>query len=154
MIQVVACALQSARSAGDREPAILTKRSLAEWRQVIEIEIHVVGDVEIEIAIVVVVAEGSAGSPASRIADASLGGHIGEGPVAIVVIQHGAVEIRDVQVFFSIVVVVAYRGSESPAAVADSGLSRHIGECAVVIVVVELAGVALAGFQIFDEWNR
>ncbi len=151
MIQAVASALQSAWPAGDWNSAILAKRPLPKFRQVIEIEVHVVRHVKIEIAVVVVIAERGARAPPSCVADTGPCGHIGEGAVAVVVIQNRAVEVGNVKVFMTIVVVVADGHAESPAAVVDSRLGRYIGEGAVVIVTVQLAGMAFARLQIFDR---
>ena len=84
----------------------------------LEIQIHIAGDVEIEITIVVVVAKCSAGSPMPRIPDIRLRRYIGESTVAIVVVKNGAIEVGDVQIFPAVIIVVTHGRAKSPATVA------------------------------------
>src|SRR6266851_4921723 len=151
VIQAVASALQSAWPAGDWNSAILTKRPLPKFRQVIEIEVHVVRHVKIEIAVVVVIAESGAGPPMPQIADTRFSRYICECAVVVVVIQHGAIEISYIEIFPAVVVIVAYGRAKSPATMGKPRLGGHIGEGAVVIVTVQLAGMAFARLQIFDR---
>ncbi len=122
VVKAVAATLESPRSTGDGESAIGTKRTLTGFREMIQVEIDIVGDVEVEIAIVVVIAEGRAGAPAPRVADASFCGHIGKGAVAVVVIQNRAVEVGNVKVFMTIVIIVSHGDAESPTTVVESRL--------------------------------
>ena len=124
---------------------------MTECRKILQVEVHVVGHVEIEIAVVVVVTESRAGAPVSRISHSSFLGDIGERSVVIIVVEHGAIEIGDVEVFPAIVVVVADGHSEAPSAMPDARLGADVGESAVVIVVVKLAGMALAGAHVFQR---
>ena len=70
-VERVAVAGQSARAALHGDALELAGLVLAELRQVVEVEVDVVGDEQIEIAVVVVVDERRAGGPA-RVADAGL----------------------------------------------------------------------------------
>ena len=117
----------------------------------IEIKVHVVGHVEVEVAVVVVVAKGRAGAPASGVSYARFRGHIGERSVVVVVVKHPAIEISDVEVFPAVIVVIADGDAEAPAAMRDSGLRADVGESSVMIVVVELAGMALARAYIVER---
>ena len=116
----------------------------------VEIDIDVIGNIQIKVAIVVVVAEGRAGSPAAGIAHASLRCDIGKRAVVIVAVENSAIEIGNVKIFPAVVVVVADGYAESPAAMCDSGFRRHVMERAIVIIAVKLAGMAFAGVNIFD----
>ena len=60
----------------------------SEGRQAVQVEVHVIRDVEIEFAVVVVVAECGAGAPAASIVDACFGGDIGEAAVMIIVVEN------------------------------------------------------------------
>ena len=117
----------------------------------IEIKVHVVRDVEIEVAIIVVVAEGGAGPPAPQIANTRFSGYVRERAVVVVVIKHGPIEISYVEIFPAVVVILACGRPKSPAAVVDSRLGRYIGEGAVVIVTVKLAGMTFSRSQIFER---
>ncbi len=117
----------------------------------VEIDVDVVGYVEIEIAVIVIVAERRAGPPASGISNARLGRDIGKRSVVIVVIEDSAVEISNVKIFPAIVVVVADGYAESPAAVRESRFRRHVTERAIVIIAVKLARMAFAGVHILDR---
>ena len=150
MIKPVSRSLQTARSAGDGNPAILAERTAAKFRKVIQIEFHVVGDIKIKVSVVVVVAESSAGAPASAIAHARLRRYIRERPIAIVAIQDSAIEIGNIKIFIAVVVVVANGHSETPSTVSQSRLCADVDKCTVMIVAIKLAGVALAGANVFQ----
>src|SRR5437660_12285799 len=68
VIETIARALQTSGPALHRYTFELASASFAELRQIIHIEIYIVGDEEIELAIVIVIDESSAGGP-TRIAD-------------------------------------------------------------------------------------
>ncbi len=61
MEERVACAFQAARSALHVDAAILAVGSAAEARQIVEMEVDVVGDHQIDEAVAIIVAEGRAG---------------------------------------------------------------------------------------------
>ncbi len=65
--------------------------------------------------------------------------------------QHRPVEIGDVEVFPSVVVIIADCGAESPAATVQASFAGNIGEGSVVVVAVELAGMAFPRAQIFER---
>ena len=78
VVKTIARALQPARPAIYRDSAILTEHAVAELRQVVDIQVDIVRDIEIEVAIVVVVAEGRAGPPAIGVGDAGFRGDVAE----------------------------------------------------------------------------
>ena len=118
MIQTIASALQPAWTAGNRNAAVLTERTFAKLGQVLEVQVHIVGHVEIEITIVIVVSKCSAGSPVPGIPDVRPGRHIGESSVAIIVVKNGAIKVSDIKIFPAVIVVVPHRRAKSPATVA------------------------------------
>ena len=106
--QQVGLALQAARTALDGNAAILAGLVLAEFRQMIEIDLHVAADEEIEISVVIVVGEAAPGRPAAA-RQARARGDVGEGAVVVVAIQVIAADGRDVEVLPAIAVQVSDR---------------------------------------------
>ena len=72
-------------------------------------------------------------------------GHIGEGPVAVVVIQHDPAETTDQKVRPSVVGYIRDRRSHRPAWIADAGFVGDVGKRAVMIVVIQRAFGLLPG---------
>ena len=80
---------QAARTAHDRHAFPDAGRAFARGGGGGEIEVHVVGDHQVEMAVAIVIDEGAAGAPGfSGAGDAGLLADIGEGAVAVVVIQN------------------------------------------------------------------
>src|SRR5260370_34501176 len=102
-------------------------------------------------AVIVIIAEGGARAPASRVSYPGFSRDIGERAIAVVVVEHATIEIGNIKVFPAVIVVVADGGAKSPTAMREARLGRHIGESAVVVIVVELAGVALLCSQILER---
>ncbi len=115
---------QSSRAAHHRRALPDARRAVSRRRRGREIEVHVIGDDEIELAVAIVVNEGAAASPSlARSADARLVGHIGEDTV-IVVVETVLAVVGDVEIFPAVVVVVADTDALSPAAGAQDPTSR------------------------------
>ena len=54
-----------------------------------QVEVNVAGHVKVEVSVVVIVAEGGTGAPHQLLAgDSRLGGHVGEGAVAIIPVEN------------------------------------------------------------------
>ncbi len=88
----------------------------ARLRDRCEIEVDVVGDDEVELAVAVVVDEGAAGAPLlAGACDSGLLGYLFEGAVALVVEETVLAVAGDVEVVEAVVVVVADAGSLAPA---------------------------------------
>src|SRR5438105_13500437 len=83
-IEVVATALQATRAAGNGNAPVLAKYRTAERRQIIEIKRDVVGDVKIQVAVVIVIAKGGAGSPLPAVFHARFGGDVSKRSVTVV----------------------------------------------------------------------
>src|SRR5208283_4126926 len=92
---------------------------------VIGVPFHVTGHEEIQMAVVVVIEEARGTRPAPA-SDAGLGGHIGEGAIAIVVVQDILPVIRDKEVGIAIVVVVAYGHPYPVVAITHIGQPRGL----------------------------
>src|ERR1051326_5511978 len=113
-------------------------------------KIHVVGDHQVEIAIMVVITEGSTGGPAA-VGDAGFLGYVSESSVAVVAIENVATEAGDVKIGPAVVVVVAHRAAHRELARSrDAGLVGHVGKRSIVIVMVECAARGLALERAFD----
>ena len=126
-------------------------RAVAKLRQVLEIKVNIVGDVKVEVAIVIVVAEPRTGSPTAFVAYAGFLGDVGESSIAAIALQRAAIKISDVNVFPAVVVVIADSNTKSPAAGVKPGLCGHVFESPVMIVAIEFAGVTLAGLHIIES---
>ena len=58
--------------------------------------------------------------------------------------------VRDVEVFPTVVVIVADANALSPARCGESGLNGHVGECAVMVVSIETIARTLPGRKSFE----
>src|SRR5581483_4382639 len=114
--EAVTGAFQTSRAARNGDPAILAKGAAAQFRQVINIDVHVVHDVEVKLAIVVIITEGGTRSPATLVAHARLRRDIRECSVMIVVIKRTSVQVRDVQIVPAVVVIIADGHAVTPSA--------------------------------------
>jgi len=74
------------------------------------------------------------------ILDAGFFGDVGEGAIAVVVVENDGIPVGDVDVFVAIVVVIADGDAHGEAFAGDAGLRGDIGEGAVAIVAVEMIG--------------
>ncbi len=101
----------------------------------VEVERDVAGDVEVEPAVAVVVAERAARGPAVD-GDARARRDIGEA-AALVAVQPVHSEVRDVQILIAVVVEVARAHALSPALVGDAGLGGDVAEPAATEVAIE-----------------
>jgi hypothetical protein len=106
-----------------------------------EVEVHIVGDGEVELAVAVVIDEGTAGAPLfSCSGDACLLGYFFEGAIALVVKEAIFTVAGDIEIVESVVVVVPDAGALSPSRGDEAGLRGDVGEGTVVIVVEEVVG--------------
>ena len=145
VIEGVGRAFEAAGAALHGDVVVLAGDLRAELREVVQVEVDVVGDEEIGVAVGVVVAEDGAGGPAFVVVEAGGFGDVGEGAVAVVAIEDDAAEAADEEVGEAVVVEVADGCAHRPAGIADAGFVGDVGEGAVVVVVVEGAAGFLAG---------
>src|SRR5258708_36791639 len=94
-------------------------------------------------AAIVIIAEGGTRTPASGVSYSGFRSDIGERAIAVVVVEHRAIEIRNIKVFPAVIVVVADGRAKSPSPMREARLGRHIGKSAIVCILVEQAGGAL-----------
>ncbi len=121
------------------------------------VELGELADEQIEPAVVVVIEPDRAGTPAwSR--DTRFLRHVGEGAVAIVVIEDAASVLRNVEVWEAISVVIPHRNTHAIATPSHAGFLRHVGECAVAIVAIQRVAQGMRrlveiAFAAVDEVN-
>ena len=122
--EMVGLAGKAARAAVDVEAAILALGIAdglgAADGQVVAVEVDVAGDVEVEIAVAVVVAPGGAGMPVAE-GDAGLFGHVGKRAVMVVVVEAVLAVVADEEVGPAVVVVIGHGAAVTPAVVLDAG---------------------------------
>src|SRR5262249_46816041 len=107
---------------------------------------------QIEIAVVVVVKPGRAGRPAAFVADSGLCRHVGEGSVAVVVIENRALVAGHIKIGITVVVVVGDRDALAIVIFGCyAGLFRDIGKGSVAVVVVERGAHRMIGFVEFGR---
>ncbi len=138
MIERVSGAFQAARPALYIQPTERADGEFAEAGQAVEMEVDVVGDHQVDEAVVVVVAEGRAGGIAI-VAHAGFGRDVGKCAVAIVAIEDIRAQAGDVEIGPAIIVIVTHRATIGETGCGDSGLVSHIGKRAIVVVVVKSA---------------
>ena len=141
VVEDVRRALEAAGAAHDGNSLPDACRGLAGRGRVGEVEVHVVGDGEIEFSVAVIIDEGAAGAPFfAGSGDACLLGYLFEGAIALVVEEAVFAVAGDVEVVESVVVIVADADALAPAGGDEAGLGGDVGEGAVVVVVEEVAG--------------
>src|SRR5258708_10465657 len=99
-------------------------------------EIDEAANEEVQFAVVVIVKPDRAGGPAGGSCSGLLG-HIGEGAIAIVVVQDAAAVLRDVQIRKAVAIVISDGGAHAVAAASDAGLVGDVGEGSIAIVAVK-----------------
>ena len=140
VIENIFCSGQSLRAAHHGDAFPHTGGAIAGSRGGGEIEVHIVGDHEVEMAIAVVIDEGAAVAPGfAGASDARFFAYVGESAVAVVVIEDVFSVVGDVKIFPAVVVIVADAHALAPTGVREAGFLRDVGKGSVVIVVVEVA---------------
>src|SRR5437868_1266717 len=141
MVEDVWRALKTAGAAHDRNSLPDASGVLARLGRVGEIEVHVIDDGEVQLAVAIVVDEGTAGAPLfSCSGDTGLLGHLFEGAIALVVEEAVFAVVRDIDVAESIVIVVPNACPLAPSGGSETCLRGDIGKGAVVIVMEEVVG--------------
>src|SRR5437764_3684127 len=75
---------------------------------------------------------------------------VGEGTVAIVVIENVLAVVGDVEILPAVVVVIPDADALAPTSVGQTGFGADIGERAIMVVVIEVVCGAFAGGQLFQ----
>ena len=143
-VERVARALHPARPAEHFKRSIQTVPAAAELGQLGEIILNVVRDEQIQIAVAVIIGPAARARPA-RVSDARLPGHLGEGPVAVIPVEHVRPEVGQIDVRVAVPVVIRNARAHAPAAKGDAGMLRNVGEGPVALVVVQTVGRQATG---------
>ena len=137
VIENVLRAGKSARAAHHGNPFPDAGRPLSRRGRGREIEIHIVGDNQIEAAIAIVVDEGAARAPGlARSGDSGLLSDFSEDPM-IVVVKAVLPVVGDVEIFPSVIVVIPDADALAPTSRRQPCFGSDIGKGAVVIIMVE-----------------
>ncbi len=140
-VENVRAASETLRAAGNGNVVVVAVACLARLGSAGEIEIHVVRDEQVEVAVAVIIQKTASCAPRITVpGNAGLFRHVGECAVAIVVIQDVVSPVSDEQIVVAIVVVVADAASLSPARTSQACFLCDVGERAVTIVVKQVAG--------------
>ena len=100
------------------------------------VEIHIVGDEQIEVAVAVVIQKAASRSPALAAAGyARLLGNITKRAISVIAVQNVLAPVADKQIIESVVVVVADAAALAPARMGQAGVPGDVGKRAVAIVV-------------------
>ena len=106
-------------------------------RRALDVELEIVGDIEVEIAVAVEVAEGGCRTP-GRPADARRLGHLLEAPAKVS--QEGVASVaRDIDVIEAVGVEVPHRNPDPPALEREPGVGGRVSEAHVPEVLEEPA---------------
>jgi len=150
VIENIFSAKQAGRAAGDHDAFVKAGAGFGDGRG-FQIEINIIGDEEIKMAVAIVIHEGAAGVPALASAgDAGFFADVGESAVAVVVVENIFAEVGDEEIVETVVVVVADADGLSPAGMGEAGFGGDIGEGAVAIIFEEMRGGLLAGGETFE----
>ena len=150
MVQDVGVAVQSGRSARHHHGFVETGAALRH-RRGFQVEVDVVGDEEVEFAVAIVIDESATCGPAgSHARDSGLLADVGEGAVAVVVVEHVLAVVGDEQIVVAVVVVVADADALSPAGVLEPSLQGDVGEGAVAIVLEQVVEGLFARRKAFE----
>src|SRR5712692_11848576 len=99
----------------------------------IRIKLCIARNEQIEEAVMIVVSPRRSGRPAAE-RDARFLRDIGECAIVIVVVEPVFAEVRYINVWPPIIVVIPHGYAEAPAFVRNAGLFRNVSECAVMVV--------------------
>src|ERR1700722_560466 len=136
---------QSARAAHDRYAFPDAGRPVAGSRRCRQVEVHVIRHDKVEAAIAIVIYECATRTPRlARSSHTCIAGDFGEDSVLVVVKAVLAV-VGDIEIFPSIVVVVADANPLPPSGRGEAGLRGHVGERAVMIVAIQVVRRSLSG---------
>ena len=135
--ELAVVAIEHSRLAGVREgTADGARRARKALLVRVQIELHVIGHVEIQVAIAIVVGKSRVRSP-TRVAEASPVRHIGKGTaMTLVVIEDVGSVVGHVQIGIAIIIHVADRSSHAVPRVASAHRLRNIRKSAVTLVAI------------------
>src|SRR5437667_1879957 len=102
----------------------------------LDVDVHVIGYVEVQSPVAVKISEGAAcAKPSATAAGASR--DVRERAIAVVAVERVAAVVRHVKIVVAVVVVVSARHSHSPAAVLEARTRRNVSKRPVSVVAKE-----------------
>ena len=104
--------------------------------RIVQRVIEVVGHVEVQIPVIIVVQKRTSCSPVA-VAHGGALRHIGECSIPVVPIEEVGAVVGHIEVQIPVIVVVAGSASRSVSRVAHGGALRHIGECSIPVVPIK-----------------
>ncbi len=136
---------ESARAAHDDHALPLAVLAAPRLGSVGEIEVDIIGDKDIEIAVAIVIDKGAARTP-SRAGDGQAGGltDVREFSGAQIPVEDVVAVVGDEQIGMAVVIEVAHAGGLRPTGAGESGLLAHFGKVTPAVVAVELRRVGAA----------
>ncbi len=150
VVQDVFAAIEARRTARDLHAFVGAPGGLRQ-RRGLDVEVDVIGDEEIKVAVTVVVEKRTAGVPALPALDeAGLCGDIREGAIAVVLVKNRLAIVAHEEIIEAIVVIIAHTTSLAPAGARHAALRRDVGEGAVAIVLEETTDGLLALWKAFQ----
>ena len=129
------------------DPVLLTHGRLA---RLVRYEVDVIDDAEVEPAVAVVVEE-RGGRPPDRLRESGLRGHIDETHAALVEEQFDAMELRDDDVGFTIVIDVADGDAHVPAGEVESRTGADVFEGMIRLLAEDLVGGFRLGTPVGEQ---
>src|SRR5229473_2372588 len=150
VIENVLAAVESRRAAGDHDAFVEAGTGFGN-RRGLQVEIDVVGDEKIEVAVAIVVHESAAGVPALAVSgDAGFFADVCEGAVTVVVVENVFSEVGNEEIVEAVVVVIADANGLPPAGMEQAGFSGDVRESSVAIVFEEMRSGFLSGRETFE----
>src|SRR5262249_7301026 len=125
---------QSSGAAVDRQ-ALKFARAASGQGSGLQIEVDVVGDKQVQVAVAVIIEKGAACAPLGVLGtQASLRGYVGGRPVAIVVVERVAAPVGDEEIIETVVIVIADAHGLAPSGSRQAGLVGNIAKRSVAVV--------------------
>ncbi len=115
-VEAVLAVRKPARAAGYRHSHPAAIRRLAGLRGAFQIEVEIVGDKQVEVAVAVVIEESASRAPAvCRLRQTGGLGHVRESAVAVIAIEDVLSPVGDEQIVEAVIVVVADADAAGPS---------------------------------------
>ncbi len=141
VVEGVGIAGEPARTAHHRDSFPLAIDLFLGWNKGRRVQVDVVADEKVEVAVAIVVEPCTACSPMNFFAmETGLLGDIGEGAVAIIVKQNVVAPGAAEEIVPAVVVIIADANAGLPASTREPGFFGDVGERSVAIIFVEMRG--------------
>jgi hypothetical protein len=113
--------------------------------QLVRTEFEIAGDIEIQVAITIVICERRCRTP-TRNFGIRLAAELPKRTIALVQIEPVPTVIRDMEIIEAVLVDVARNRAHSPALIAEAGFSGDVNELSIFVIAIQpVAGGVLPG---------